>query len=102
MPTHAEAEPLPEGVGTVNLAETALKVVPAGGAVKTAPAQLELYDTLVSLSRARPSVVPVAGILGCVARTRSERRSTRCAMPAKAVLKRRALLKAMREYFMVG
>ena len=50
MPTQAEEaqepEPAPEGgetVGTVKVAETALKVCPAGGAVRTAPDQLSEY-----------------------------------------------------------
>lgn len=46
----AEAAPVPEGVGTTNWPETEVNVLPAGGAVRTAPAQLELYCTLVSLS----------------------------------------------------
>lgn len=51
IPTHtaaAKASPVPipfegiDGVGTVKAPETALNVCPAGGALMTAPAQLEL------------------------------------------------------------
>ena len=51
MPTHAVPEYVPDpepdgtdGFGTVNVPTTELKVEPAGGAVKTTPAQLEEYS----------------------------------------------------------
>lgn len=42
-----DKSPGAEGVGTVNLPETALNFWPDVGEVMTAPAQLELYCTLV-------------------------------------------------------
>lgn len=47
IPTQAAPDPVLEGVGTVNLAVTAVYPVPT----RTAPDQLEEYDTMVSLVR---------------------------------------------------
>lgn len=44
IPTHADAAPVPLGVGTTNVPVTVLKVCPEGGLSRTAPDQLVLYE----------------------------------------------------------
>ena len=111
MPTHADAAhvPLPEvpgggeGLGMVKVAETALKVCPAGGAVSTAPAQLELYWTFEMLPSG-PLVVCVAprGIRGCDCPERAERRWSWPLGASRIAVANRTLLKRMVDNFMLG
>lgn len=105
IPTQTEAAPeVPLGVGTTKEAATEVKVLPAGGAVRTAPDQFEEYSTWVVLG-VRPSsslsVELEIRILGLDWRTRLARRSKGWAMPAKAPEARRTLLRRAEENFIL-
>jgi hypothetical protein len=95
-----DESPGAEGVGTVNLPETALNFWPDGGEVMTAPAQLELYCTLVLFTRRDPW----RRLRGLEFRMRVDLRSTLWARPpgaARMLVVKRTELRKM-ESFMAG
>jgi hypothetical protein len=84
----------------LNLPETALNFWPDGGEVMTAPAQLELYCTLVSFSRRNPST----RLRGLEFRMPDDLRATLWARPrgtARMLVVKRTVL-SKRESFMAG